>query len=62
MCWTLVTVVMDFKSAVLGSKYHVFQGDSGGPMSVKNSLTQQHTLVGVNSWGRDQCDEVSRDS
>jgi secreted trypsin-like serine protease len=40
----------------------VFQGDSGGPMSVKDRVTQQHTLVGVNSWGREQCDEVRRDS
>jgi hypothetical protein len=28
----------------------LFKGDSGGPMSVKNS-SSQHTLVGVVSWG-----------
>ena len=26
-------------------------GDSGGPLTVKNSLTNKHDLVGVVSWG-----------
>jgi secreted trypsin-like serine protease len=30
--------------------HYVVQGDSGGPMSVKNS-TAQHNLAGITSWG-----------
>ena len=26
-------------------------GDSGGPLTVKNSLTKKHDLVGIVSWG-----------
>ncbi len=31
-------------------KYGTIQGDSGGPMTVKNE-SAQHTLVGITSWG-----------
>ena len=34
-----------------------FQGDSGGPFTVKSEETNQHDLVGVVSWG-DGCAAV----
>ena len=34
-----------------------YQGDSGGPFTVKNEETNQHDLVGVVSWG-DGCAAV----
>mgnify|MGYP001301120388 CR=1 FL=1 len=36
----------------------VFQGDSGGPMTVEDASTKQHTLVGVVSWG-EECAKVN---
>ena len=32
-------------------KIYEYQGDSGGPFTVKNEETNQHELVGVVSWG-----------
>ena len=42
------------------TRYHPdqsFQGDSGGPFTVKSEETNQHDLVGVVSWG-DGCAAV----
>ena len=36
----------------------LLQGDSGGPMTVEDDTTKQHSLVGVTSWG-DGCAKVS---